>query len=201
MERIAEEWFALRISAEKHPAFHSLIPATGEEVREAFYSVRKPDNHDGWDVVATTEGHHPVIMEKGLGSGNVTLILADHGLTDDMTAPGFDMIKRLQYRPDPPFELLHCVQRYLRETVHHHLPVQVSGDGLYYAVNEIGEGEHTVCLYNPTHEIRTATVSRKSPEPLLSEVPGPWSKGAVISGDTITLRSNETVVLNITNHG
>ena len=199
MEQIAEQWFALRISAEKHPAFHSFIPATDEEVREAFYSVRKPETHDGWDVVATTEGHDPVIMEKALGSGKVTMILADHGLTDDMTAPGFDMIKRLQYRPDPPFELLHCVQRYLRATVRKHLPIQVGGDGIYYAINEIGEGQHTVCLYNPTHEIRTATVSLKNHQPMVNEVPGPWSKGARISGNTITLHSNEVVVLHINN--
>ena len=194
---IAQEWFGLLVSAGRVPAFHSILTATNEEIREAFYSVRQTCLTEPWKTVATTEELLPVIVERSLGAGRVTLILADHGLTDDLTVPGFDKIERLEYHPDTKFELLHCVERYLRGCVEDCVPVQVDVPDVYYAVNDIGGGRYVVCLYNPGHHVRKGALYLHGNIPEITEVTGPWSKDKSVTSNIVILQGNQTVVLEL----
>lgn len=194
MLAFAEEWLKIEIPKGKEPAVLSVISKTKEEVREAFFSVRLLKNVSGWTVYAATEKGTPLIVSLKLGKGKVTLITSDHGLTDDMTAPGFDMNHNLDHRTDPPFEILHFVQRYVKEEVAKHLPVEVTEDGIYYSINDLGSNNYVVCLYNPGTERWTGNIRLKNGKSQIRQVEGPWSDGEFLNDFLVLLKGNETAV-------
>lgn len=195
LRTVARDWFGIEIRDDRMPSFHTVISKTGEEVREAFFSVRPVDLPDFSEVYAETEAGRPVIAHANLGNGKVSLLLADHGLTDDMTAPGFDHIQHLTYKPDPPYEMLHCIQRFVKSLVNQNMPVRVENEGVYWSVNELDDARYVVCLYNPGHDEWTGTVLGKGGKGVLKEVDGPWVGAASVDGSTVKLAGNATAVI------
>lgn len=190
---VARGLCSLTIPREKTPAFRSVISTTGEEVREALFSVYATNLDQSWQVYAETEAGDPIIVVRDTGKGKISLILADHGLTNDMTAPAFDQIPYLTYKPDPPLELLHCVQRYVKSCVGEHVPVEVSGK-VYWSVNDLADGRFVVCLYNPGHDDWSGLIRSKLGDEILEEVDGPWVGAAYVEGSKVRLPGNSTAV-------
>lgn len=194
MLSFAREYLKIEIPEKRGPAILSVISETKEEVREAFFSIRALKNIPGWTIYATTEKGLPLIMWRNYGKGRITFLASDHGLTDDMTAPGFDMNHSLDYRPDPPFELLHSVQRYIKEQVMALLPVTIEGGDIYYSINALDNGNYIVCLYNPGTERWTGKINLKDKKGQLKQIKGPWSGGEMLNDSLVSLKGNETAV-------
>ena len=194
MLEFAREYLELEVSQEKTPGVLSVVSETGEEIREAFFSVRSLSKMPGWTVYAATEEGYPLIMWRKYGQGKITLLASDHGLTDDMTAPGFDMLHELDYHPDPPFELLHSVKRYIKEEVDMHIPVEINRGDIYYSINSMDNNKHLVCLYNPGTEKWTGEVKAKNKGACLEQINGPWSGGDMLSDSLVSLKGNATAV-------
>ena len=197
MLKLLARLFDHTVSREKTHAIASIVAETGEEVREGYFSVRSLALDDNWSVHARTEAGEPVIARRDYGKGMITVLAADHGLTDDLTAPGLDKNRKLDYTPDPQFELLHSVQRYVSQSVSNLLPVRVAGPGVYYAINKIGSDRFIVCLYNPGHEPWTGSVALRDGPGVLKETHGPWCGASSVDGQAMTLKGNGTAVLEV----
>ncbi len=195
MSLFAQDCLEMKIAEEKRPAIHSVISETGEEVRENFFSVRTLRCDKDWKVYAETEEGLPLIIYRDLGKGKLTFIAADHGLTDQLIAVGFDKDRSLDVRMEPPFELLHSVERYLKEVVSQKIPVEIEGrQGLYYSVNLLSNASFLVCLYNPGSEVWQGKVSLKKTGGKIREISGPWRDNPALQRSEIVLRGNETAV-------
>jgi len=197
MVSIAKELFSMTVTSEKEQAIAAFDAETGDLVREAHYSVRKLEPDSSWHVFAKTEQGLPLIMRRAFGKGEITFLAADHGLTDLLTAPGLDQNRRLEYTPDPPFELLHSVKRYIGHVVQAKMPVEVVGKDVYYAVNRLDDGSHVLCVYNPGDEPWTGTVRSRRGSSRLTPIEGPWPGPEAVDGWSISLRGNTVAVLRV----
>ncbi len=164
------------------------------ECRENFYSVFACSISEAWSVRVATENAEPLVMSRTIGDGRLTVIATAHGLTEDLTAPGLDMYKPWQFTPADRFELLHCVERLLRDTILRAIPLVVS-PGIYWSVNDIGNRKYIVCLYNQSFETWSGRISADLPLHVHRE-PGPWQ--CVIAEDgLIRLEQNQMSVYRV----
>jgi len=194
MVTLAEKWFKMKITGTTTQGIHSVIKQTGEEVRENFFPVRRLPLDRNWTLYAQTESGLPLIAFRKVGKGKVTFLGADHGLTEELIALGFDMNRYLDVKMDPPFEILNSVKRYVQEATAEHLPVEIKGENIYYAVNRLPDGSLIVCLYNPGTEVWNGGLSLKGNKAQLKEIKGPWRNTSALKKSVITLRGNETAV-------
>ena len=198
---LSESWFGTGFPGEPVQASVASVRETAEEVREAFYSVWPVEPGEGWEVWTETEAGLPLIASHALGEGRFTLLTADHGLTNELTAPGFDMNHNLDFTPDPPFELLHVVQRYIRQVVQEQMPVRLAGEGVYFAVNELTQGEWLVGLYNPGFEPWSGEVILGQGVPMVEGLLAPWGEGPQLDGTRLQLAPNTTGLLRVRRQG
>jgi hypothetical protein len=196
MTALARDWFGIAISDDRKPAVHAVLGATGECIRENYYAVRVLPLDQTWNVSVVTEAGDPLLATRQTGRGQVTFLAADHGLTDRLTAPGLDMNARWDYTPEHPFELLHCIQRQVKQWVRQAMPVTVDAPGLYYAVNRLAPDDYTACLYNPGQTPLTGVVRCHLKDPCVRELTGPWSTN-LLNGLTVAVPANELTVLQL----
>jgi hypothetical protein len=195
MAKLAQSWFGMPIGTETRLAVVAQFTETGEPSRENDYHHRSLPLDKAWQVVVVTDDGSPLIANRSLENGTVTFLATDHGLTDDLTAPGFDLNPRLSYAPEVRFELLRCVQRHVRSLVRQQLPVRIDMPGIYFAINKIDDDRLAVCLYNPGHEEWCGRIVVAAGRRILP-LAGCWSQAA-LDGDELTIPANTTTVVEI----
>ena len=196
LETILDKWFNQKLGKSTE-CVCSFDESGKTMLREAYYTVRELENASGWDVHYRSESGLPVIIGKNLGQGRISGLMSTHGLTDNITSPGFDMWDCLQYKHNHSYELLNCVKQHIKELVAAASPLHIEGKDIYYSINTVKDEDYVLCLYNPGQEDWHGRIAASGDGKLvLTPADGPLDWKGTVNGNKVNLSANEMLILN-----